>query len=531
MFFTRFKFALLTIILLFITYEFIPPLYQGDAGSATYLLNTIATSLSTIFALSLSLIMVAIQLSAGKYSPRIFDFFLRFSLNIPLIIIYITAILHSSFMLASIKTADDNTTSQFMRKAISFDIILMVYGFIILLIYIFKIVEMLKPDHLVVNLKKEIYEELRLHKLTEAILHMERLSDVAKKTTLDMDSVTAVACVRAISSTGSSAKFETKQQQIWFLEHIVANLHGAAVVALNQKVNIVAEVIIDEFTKLANYSIETDEFVTAEKIVETLSVIVSANLVGQQQLMIIQKVVLRMEDIAFKAMPSTIQNIAATNLVIKVLKTLNFLGKQIIESEVIGVIFVAKYMVTNGMGSIIATLAEKGLDKLSMHFFFEYVDLTVRVVAKGEKKITITFTTWMRQQLLEKEIDKNKKFLLLKIFLLISAVAIYLDSYDKASLIIRAIGKYFRPNKMILEELEQEKVVVRHFFDYHHPEKHLKEAFYIWSIYYKACKETNEINVNLSIEDVFQNLETWCGLFDGLQVDILTEEDITEKEE
>lgn len=523
----RFVIGISTIAFLIINYIFVPNIFKGDAVSAVYLLNTIATSLSTIFALSLSLIMVAIQLSAGKYSSRIFDFFLRFSLNVPLIIIFVTAILHSSYTMAQIKVAKDNLAVQQLSKAISFDVVLLGYGFIILLVYIFNVIQILKPEKLVERIKGEIYSKLHKEHFREALYLIERLGDVAKKTTLEMDSVTAVSCVRVIAGTVYNTEITEPERRHWYMEQIIANLNGVASVAFNQKEHGIAEVIVDELTNIANFSIQKGDFSTAEYIVETFSVIVSASLLGQKQLMTVQKITERMEDIALQVI-NIAANTQAAGLITKVFKTINFLGKQIMDTEPLGVTFVAKYMVTGGLGAVLATIGEKRCDKVVPEIFYEYVDLIVRVMRKGETKNIITITTWMRKHLLEEDVDSGKVFLLLKVYLVMAGVAIYLKRYDKSSLIIKALGKYYPTDEALLRELQEEQLVVRHFFDYHRPEKYLQEAYYIWDIFHHACKNyAEEVNTQISLDDIYQNMNNWESLFDGLPVEeIFTSDDL-----
>jgi hypothetical protein len=397
---------------------------------------------------------------------------------------------------------------------------MMVYGFAVLLLYMILVMDILKPEKLVDKLKKDIYSCLKKNNVREALYHIEQLSDVAKKTTAEMDSVTAVTCIRAIAGTVQKTKFSDEQQGHWYIEQIIATLHGLALVAFNTKEHGIADIIINEMTGIANFVIQEKDYSSAEHIVETSSVIVSSSLIGRKQLMTVQKIMIHLESIIMQVVSIAPSDQGARSLIIKTFKTINFLGKQIITSESLGITFVAKYMITGGLGVALATLAEKRCDKLVPDIFYEYTDLVARILRKGEIKNIITITTWMRKQLIEKDANSDKVFILLKTYLVMAGVAVYLKSFDHASIIIKALGKYFPPNPELLEELKGEELTLRFLFDYHRPDKYLQEAFHVWDIFHKAATTIgDEVVVNVSIDEVLQNKDKWDSLFDGISVE------------
>jgi len=88
-----------TIILL--VFLFPPKVFSGDTDTARNYLNTIVSSLSTILALCISIILVAIQLTASNYTHRVLDFFVRLPYNASLFTFYLVTIMHSFFLMAT----------------------------------------------------------------------------------------------------------------------------------------------------------------------------------------------------------------------------------------------------------------------------------------------------------------------------------------------------------------------------------------------------------------------------------------------
>ncbi|MGB9212816.1 MAG: hypothetical protein WCB91_07960, partial [Halobacteriota archaeon] len=46
-------------------------LFNGDASSASFLLSTLTESLAALFAITFSVLIIAIEFSASKYTPKV----------------------------------------------------------------------------------------------------------------------------------------------------------------------------------------------------------------------------------------------------------------------------------------------------------------------------------------------------------------------------------------------------------------------------------------------------------------------------
>ncbi|GMA61803.1 DUF2254 family protein [Alicyclobacillus fastidiosus] len=95
-----------------------PPLvFQGDTDTARNYLNTIVSSLSTILALCISIILVAIQMTASNYTHRVLDFFVRLPYNASLFLVFFTTIMHSFLLMAKIREPErDPLTLPYNRR-------------------------------------------------------------------------------------------------------------------------------------------------------------------------------------------------------------------------------------------------------------------------------------------------------------------------------------------------------------------------------------------------------------------------------
>ncbi len=51
-------------------------LFNGDASSASFLLSTLTQSLAALFAITFSVLIIAIEFSASKYTPKVLHFLL-----------------------------------------------------------------------------------------------------------------------------------------------------------------------------------------------------------------------------------------------------------------------------------------------------------------------------------------------------------------------------------------------------------------------------------------------------------------------
>ncbi|MCL6548060.1 MAG: DUF2254 domain-containing protein [Alicyclobacillus sp.] len=176
-----------------------PTVFSGDTDTARNYLNTIVSSLSTILALCISIILVAIQLTASNYTHRVLDFFMRLPYNASLFTFYLVTIMHSFFLMAKIQDPVRDPLPRSLRPEMSADLVLVVICFISLLIYMYAVVQLLKPERIISLILREYNRAIERGRWRSALENVEQICDIAKRAASVSDSVTGARCVDAMA--------------------------------------------------------------------------------------------------------------------------------------------------------------------------------------------------------------------------------------------------------------------------------------------------------------------------------------------
>ena len=130
---------------------------QTYPDSARYMLSTIVQSEAAIFALIVSLSLVAVQLSASSFSARIIEIFKKTPDVWTLILIYIFLIIYGVAILKLIEP-NEKIISDF-EYYILLDYRLSVFALLALIPYIWNILDLLKPSNIIDKLSEKITKE------------------------------------------------------------------------------------------------------------------------------------------------------------------------------------------------------------------------------------------------------------------------------------------------------------------------------------------------------------------------------------
>jgi hypothetical protein len=142
--------------------------FQTDVESARSLLSTLIQSEATIFAIVISLSLVAVQLSASSYSTKLVNIFIEDPHFQIIVSIYILIITYGLIVLKLIKPSQENFSN--LEFEVSSCFCLGVFAFLALIPYTKRTLNLLKPstiiDQLVGEIKKErilpLYDTLEL---------------------------------------------------------------------------------------------------------------------------------------------------------------------------------------------------------------------------------------------------------------------------------------------------------------------------------------------------------------------------------
>lgn len=172
-----------------------PAVFSGDTDTARNYLNTIVSSLSTIPALCISIILVAIQLTASNYTHRVLDFFMRLPYNVSLFFIYLVTIMHSFFLMTKITDTVNEPLPAALRPEMSADLVLVMICFLSLLGYMYAVVQLLKPERIIHLIVREYGRAFHRGDYRAALDNVEQICDIAKRAASFNDSLTGMRCM------------------------------------------------------------------------------------------------------------------------------------------------------------------------------------------------------------------------------------------------------------------------------------------------------------------------------------------------
>ncbi|GIM47513.1 hypothetical protein DNHGIG_30620 [Collibacillus ludicampi] len=500
-----------------------PPVFSGDTETARNYLNTIAGTLSTILALCISLVMVAIQLTASKYSHRVLDFFIRLPYNASLLSFYLLTIFHSIYVLSKVRDFAYDPLPFWLDQAMSADLFLLIFCFLALLVYMFAIMKLLNPETIVRAIAREYMVAYRHSRYDEAVDKMEQIADIGKRCLSDMDASTAIVSVEYLAQMMHQTRMPTAESDavLWYHRKIVHLLLGIASIAFKERETSISSAILDEFFDIGERYAETGSLKAAGMILEAYEWIIMNNLIGEKQHSLIERVIEQTFQMTCEIVKREQGEEQLHKFVLRSFRTLRRIGQQILKTEVFGNELVAKQIVSKMFGELLATIIEKNgpayPKTLIRELLHEYMKLSRLLLMKSEAKEIVRITTWLREEMLPHRENRMRVYPFLYLYTLLGASALYLNRKEMVTILIRAIGKYFPPDQTVLRELQEERMQVRAFFDFHEPERYLSELYVLWDAYHRyaaAHQEDDRKALDLS-SSAIRNRKAWYDLFDG----------------
>lgn len=240
-------FSLLVVLLVF---AHPPDIFSGDVDTARNYLNTIVSSLSTILALCISIILVAIQMSAGNYTHRVLDFYVRLPYNVSLFLFYLATIMHSFFLMAQIRDPINEPLPHPLGLEMSSDLVMVVICFLSLLLYMYAVVQLLKPDRIIELIVREYHRSYERGNYRGALASIEQICDIAKRAASFSDSVTGMNCVSVMAQIAISLPLPESMED--------------AVVSVHRN-------IVDQFVEIFGVAVKEQEIGVVEGVLDALS--------------------------------------------------------------------------------------------------------------------------------------------------------------------------------------------------------------------------------------------------------------------
>jgi len=277
-----------------------PNVFSGDTDTARNYLNTIVSSLSTILALCISIILVAIQLTASNYTHRVLDFFVRLPYNGSLFSFYLVTIMHSFFLMASIQDTERDPLPTRLQPEMSADLVLLVICFATLLLYMYKVVQLLKPEAIIGLILRDYHRASQKGQWSSALANVEQICDIAKRGASVSDSVTGSQCVEAILHIALRLPVPIDKQDAMLTVHqsVVDQWVEIAGVAVKEKESGLLSTVLNAMKTQGQRYIDGLSWSAAELVVKAYRHIVFSHLISEGQLYDVERVADRLYELA-----------------------------------------------------------------------------------------------------------------------------------------------------------------------------------------------------------------------------------------
>jgi hypothetical protein len=157
-------------------------LFNGDVNSASFLLSSLPQSLAALFAISFSILIIAIEFFASKYTPKVLHFLLELIFKdfqiVGVIAFFILTMFLNFVTLAHLNGI--NISNEF-RILTSLSVALTAFCFLLIVNLFRRVPRFFNPQDIIQNLKLKVITERRLPENQE---YVRILSDIIKKETI-----------------------------------------------------------------------------------------------------------------------------------------------------------------------------------------------------------------------------------------------------------------------------------------------------------------------------------------------------------
>ncbi|MGA7075857.1 MAG: DUF2254 family protein [Halobacteriota archaeon] len=157
-------------------------LFGGDASAASLLLSALPQSLAALFAITFSILIIAIEFSASKYTPKVLHFLLASIFKdfqiVGIIVFFISAMFVNFITLAHVSGV---SVSNEIRVLTSFSVALTACCFLLILNLFRRVPRFFNPEDIIDDVSKAARSESELQKNAELV---KILGDISRKETL-----------------------------------------------------------------------------------------------------------------------------------------------------------------------------------------------------------------------------------------------------------------------------------------------------------------------------------------------------------
>ena len=180
-------------------------IFFSDPDTARYAISTTSSALAAVLGITITLVLIAVQLTATHYTPRVIDLFTRDRLNIFMFCLFVASIVFNFWSVFLIRVVD--VGEHFMpHLSLLISIILATVCFALLIPYFFYLFHSLKPDSIIEKIKQEalgsfrgIQKSKQLPQARERVIsRIHQIGDMAKSAVIQMDVNVAQTSIQAL---------------------------------------------------------------------------------------------------------------------------------------------------------------------------------------------------------------------------------------------------------------------------------------------------------------------------------------------
>lgn len=289
-------------IVIVIVFAHPPDLFSGDTDTARNYLNTIVSSLSTILALCISIILVAIQMTAGNYTPRVLDFYVRLPYNVSLFLFYLATIMHSFFLMAQIRDPLNDPLPHGLNIEMSADLVMVVICFLSLLLYMYAVVQLLKPERIIQLILREYRRSYQRGRQHAALANIEQICDIAKRAASFSDSVTGMYCVEVLQRIALQLPLDIEVDgRLTVHQNVIDQWVEIVGVAVKERETAVLTAALDALAAQGTAYVQARVWPIAELVVRAYRHLTFSHLITEGHVLHLDSVVSRIYPLAFRA--------------------------------------------------------------------------------------------------------------------------------------------------------------------------------------------------------------------------------------
>ncbi|PWI57330.1 DUF2254 family protein [Sulfoacidibacillus thermotolerans] len=470
-----------------LVFTFSPKGFAGDTDTARNYLSTIVSSLSTILALCISITLVAIQLTASRYTHRVLDLFLKMPFNVSLILFYFVTIIQSLYLLSRIAEPIRETLPSYLQPQMAADMILVVFCFAILIAYLYAVMRLLKPERIVAEIERECLSAIARNRSREALDKVEQICDIAKRAAGDMDSTTGLIAIEAlekIANHGSRAARASVTKQ--FVE--------IAAIAAKEREGGMLLFVLSGLSSIGTAALHADRLQDARDVIHAFERIVRTALVGQQLVPFVEEAIAAMYHLAAQAVrkEQATRMSECVEFAEKTFRSIRNIGEEVLLFERDGGAYVARVILAHPFGSLLQDLEQVApfVTEEMWPLLIDYAQLAKRLIARVELSELALITSWLREDLLRYQKDEAIFEHELILVILLAALSHYGNHNRAVRLLVHAIASIVAVPHSLFAKLERNARTFRVLFDYSDARPHLQAVQTAFEEYRKGSAVT-----------------------------------------